>query len=628
MNKLKVGFAVLLGLVLSLIAFGQNTQANSTVPRLVNFRGTLVDASGQPLTQTGTVNVSFAIYNSQTGGQPVWQETQNVSVDSQGHYTVQLGASQPTGLPADLFSTNESRWLGVQAQGNGSQEQPRVLLVSVPYALKAADAETLGGKPASAFALATPSKSSAESSRMKSGFDPTAAINNGGSNGIANYVSKFDSATTLIDSQIFDNGTTVGVGTSTPSSSYKLDVNGSVKANNLLYSNVENVFTTTDTRDCGIGLAGPYTVNGYFGTMLFSGFDGFFGATSHPCGNAVEGHALSTHGEAWAVYGQVDSDTGSGVVGEANDTTGTGSTFGVQGLIDGPKGVAVLGMQNDGGSYPPVAAGDLIGVEGLVSHANSIASVFDNTAGGKILSGRQNGTENMSINSNGNVTTSGTITANSFSGSGAGLTVVPATVITGSLGANHGGTGVSTFGAGVVLKSTAANTWSAQSLQVSDLPPAANYVFATDHTFPYVQLTGSTNPSFADVTFDTNVKIDGWTHTAGTPDFVAAQAGTYLVHYSAAFYTSPTSPDPASGIEIRAMRTSGGAGAVIADANTAAYDLNPSLTGLSKSFIVDISAGDSLKLQWAELFEGEIACISSSQPTTNPIISITITRVQ
>ena len=36
----------------------------------------------------------------------------------------------------------------------GEVEQPRVLLVSVPYALKAADADTLGGLPASAFVLA------------------------------------------------------------------------------------------------------------------------------------------------------------------------------------------------------------------------------------------------------------------------------------------------------------------------------------------------------------------------------------------------------------------------------------------------------------------------------------------
>ena len=39
-------------------------------------------------------------------------------------------------------------------------EQPRVMLLSVPYALKAADAETFGGKPPSAYVAAPQSDSS------------------------------------------------------------------------------------------------------------------------------------------------------------------------------------------------------------------------------------------------------------------------------------------------------------------------------------------------------------------------------------------------------------------------------------------------------------------------------------
>ena len=57
----------------------------------------------------------------------------------------------PDGLPLQLFATGAARWLGVQAEGQA--EGPRVLLASAPYALKAADAETLGGLPVSAFAL-------------------------------------------------------------------------------------------------------------------------------------------------------------------------------------------------------------------------------------------------------------------------------------------------------------------------------------------------------------------------------------------------------------------------------------------------------------------------------------------
>jgi len=44
--------------------------------------------------------------------------------------------------------------------------------------------------------------------------------------GTTNYVSKWISSTALGNSQIFDNGTSVGIGTASPSASFKLDVSG------------------------------------------------------------------------------------------------------------------------------------------------------------------------------------------------------------------------------------------------------------------------------------------------------------------------------------------------------------------------------------------------------------------
>src|SRR5712692_11928742 len=125
------------------------------VPRLIKFAGTLKDAQGKPL--SNTVGLTFAIYKEQEGGAPLWLETQNAQLDEQGHYSVLLGATKSEGLPLELFSSGEPRWLGVQVNLPRELEQPRVLLVSVPYALKAADADTLGGIPASAFVFAAPS---------------------------------------------------------------------------------------------------------------------------------------------------------------------------------------------------------------------------------------------------------------------------------------------------------------------------------------------------------------------------------------------------------------------------------------------------------------------------------------
>src|SRR5207245_3841386 len=58
-------------------------------------------------------------------------------------------------------ASGEARWLAVQVAGQ--PEQPRTLLVAVPYALKAADAQTIGGLPPSAFILAAPPSSGVDS---------------------------------------------------------------------------------------------------------------------------------------------------------------------------------------------------------------------------------------------------------------------------------------------------------------------------------------------------------------------------------------------------------------------------------------------------------------------------------
>jgi hypothetical protein len=152
------------GLVQSALAQAQQvvaTNMNVAVPPLVNFSGLLTDSNGRPISGTtaGTVAVTFSLYAEQSGGAALWMETQNVQPDVRGHYTVMLGSTSSTGLPSDIFVAGQAHWLGVQVEGES--EQARVLLVSAPYALKAGDAQTLGGLPASAFVLAAPSNGAA-----------------------------------------------------------------------------------------------------------------------------------------------------------------------------------------------------------------------------------------------------------------------------------------------------------------------------------------------------------------------------------------------------------------------------------------------------------------------------------
>jgi hypothetical protein len=86
-----VPFAILL--VCSLLSAQQTSSQSAVVPRLMNFSGKAIDAQGKTI--SGIAGVSFAIYKDESGGSPLWLETQNIQADAKGHFSVQLGATKP-----------------------------------------------------------------------------------------------------------------------------------------------------------------------------------------------------------------------------------------------------------------------------------------------------------------------------------------------------------------------------------------------------------------------------------------------------------------------------------------------------------------------------------------------------
>jgi trimeric autotransporter adhesin len=221
-KKLLLGSIVLL---VSVAVNAQNNAASATamVPRLVNFSGKATD-QGKPV--AGMVGITFSIYSAQENGAPLWIETQNVQPDAKGNYTVQLGAATSEGLPLSLFSSGEARWLGVRV--NSGEEQPRILLLSVPYALKAADAQTLGGLPASAFALASPNVSTGAASTPPSAPAQGSAPPVGGG-GLQNYIPIWaDNNDDLGNSILYQtgSGSSAKIGVNITKPLFTLDVNG------------------------------------------------------------------------------------------------------------------------------------------------------------------------------------------------------------------------------------------------------------------------------------------------------------------------------------------------------------------------------------------------------------------
>jgi hypothetical protein len=192
--------------------------ALTPVPRVVWFSGSFHPADGQSI--GATESVTLAVYTAEQGGDLLWQETQSVIVGADGRYNVLMGSSLAEGLPLDLFTTGEPRWLGVRFNRQGEVEQARVHLASVPYALKAADADTLGGKPASAYQLAEKSESTESSESSTGSESSTKSAKDGATpnvtSGTPGFIGQFTDATSLGNSVMFQSGTRIGVNTTTP----------------------------------------------------------------------------------------------------------------------------------------------------------------------------------------------------------------------------------------------------------------------------------------------------------------------------------------------------------------------------------------------------------------------------
>jgi hypothetical protein len=206
----------------TMLAQGAQTAAPAAVPRVITFTGVFQPADGQPPREVETV--TLALYAEPTGGVPLWQETQNVAVDAQGRYALLLGAMSADGIPPEVLTAG-AQWLGTTFDRPGEVERPRVQLTSVPYTLRAADAETLGGRPASAYLLA-PSATTGEDpttagatgplTTTAAGPPPSAPAPQALQAGTVNFLAKYFTAADVGSSTIFESNGLVGIGTAAP----------------------------------------------------------------------------------------------------------------------------------------------------------------------------------------------------------------------------------------------------------------------------------------------------------------------------------------------------------------------------------------------------------------------------
>jgi hypothetical protein len=401
--KHRQGIAVLMLLFCCVFGHAQQvvaTNTNVVVPPLVKFSGTLNDLSGKPL--TGIIGVTFALFKEEQGGAPLWLETQNITADTSGHYTVMLGSTTSTGLPADIFVAGEARWLAVQPQGQA--EQARVLLLSVPYALKAGDAQTLGGLPASAFVQTAPA---AKSGVAKSGAAAPTAANSTQpkavteaaitGTGKTSYIPLWTSSSNLSTSLLFQTGGKVGINTTTPSASLSVNGNGTFtsstgsEALQVTQSGTGSgiIASTNATEAYGISGSATSTANSAIGGV------GVFGFSANPSGYGVQGTSgnvgvygtgggiggttgigVQGTGDQYGVFGNVSDGlfpaNQAGVLGTTASTSST--AFGVEGTATATSGspIGVFGSASSAAGYGVYGSSTNVGVFGNGTGAKGI----------------------------------------------------------------------------------------------------------------------------------------------------------------------------------------------------------------------------------------------------------------
>jgi hypothetical protein len=387
--------------------------AVAAVPRLIKYSGEVRDARGEPLGSVA-VRLNFAVYEEQLGGAALWAENQVVELDEQGQYSVLLGATRADGLPVELFPAGKARWLGVQVEG--TDEDPRVLLVSVPYALKSEDAAKLGGRSASDFVLAEQLKEEVRTQveAQKPGITAQAVetlVNNPPNlPAITEGPSTFTCATTGDCVAVTQSGTGRALRATATS--------GSEAA--LLQQN-----------GTGYGLRvlsqSNYAIYGVVQGAVVGTTYGVRGLVNSTTGAGILGSNTATTGIAYGLMGLTSSVSGMGLYGRALSTTGT--TFGLTGDADSTSGKGIMGRAT-------ATSGTTMGIYGEARSASGTALVVNNTASGKLVSGQANSVEKFSVSGSGNVT------ATSFSGNGAGLTNLDASDLVGVISTTSSVVGV------------------------------------------------------------------------------------------------------------------------------------------------------------------------------------------
>ncbi|MFN3872517.1 MAG: hypothetical protein ACK4R9_05915 [Ignavibacterium sp.] len=226
MKRITIFFALLISVLFVCEIYSQS------IPQTINFQGVLKDASGN-IVPNGDYNITFKIYNVESGGTALWTETKLINVTN-GIFSTQLGSVTPISLPFDA-----SYWLGITVGGD-PEMTPRTPFTSVPYSrisLTVPDNSLTANKISGGQVVKSLNGlkdninlvAGSNVTITPSGNDLTISATGGssgiGGSGTANYIPLFTGNTTLGNSVLYQSGSKIGIGTTTPDYSLTINAN-------------------------------------------------------------------------------------------------------------------------------------------------------------------------------------------------------------------------------------------------------------------------------------------------------------------------------------------------------------------------------------------------------------------
>jgi hypothetical protein len=205
---------ILIIICMSIFSYGQ-------APQALNYQGIARDEAGHAM-MNKTMQMRISIIDGAEDGKIIYVETHEVTTNKFGLYALQIGKGRPVeGMFEKIQWQLHNKYAKVEIDDNGLQlDLGTTQLLSVPYALyaeSAGNANTLQGKTIDKI--------------TRTGAVSSATSHTVGSPDV-NMISKFTAFNTIAKSQLFDNGSRIGYGTTTPL--YNFHIEGFGEVNQLI----------------------------------------------------------------------------------------------------------------------------------------------------------------------------------------------------------------------------------------------------------------------------------------------------------------------------------------------------------------------------------------------------------